>query len=94
MLGLWFAGSRAGLITLPVVIGMALVFGAALRPLLTALVITLTIIAGIRLASSGSAFLVANDVRSTREHMDTIWQGISIFLAHPMIGAGFGRLYR
>jgi len=93
MFGLWLAGSRAGLVATPLVIGMALVFGAPLRPLLTAVAVTMiavTITTGIGLAGSGSAVLIANDARSTREHLDTIWQGIDLFLAHPIIGAGLG----
>jgi O-antigen ligase len=93
MFGLWLAGSRAGLIAGPFVIGMAMFFGAPLRPLLTAAAVTTVAIiltAGFDLATSGSAVLVANDSRSTQEHLDTVWQGMSIFLAHPLIGAGLG----
>jgi hypothetical protein len=93
MFALWLAGSRAGLVAAPLVIGMAAVFGAPLRPLLTAVAVTMTAItltAGLGLATSGSAVLVANDARSTREHLDTVWQGLSMFLAHPIVGAGLG----
>jgi O-antigen ligase len=93
MFALWLAGSRAGLVAAPLVIGMAAVFGAPLRPLLTAVAVTMTAItltAGLGLATSGSAVLVANDARSTREHLDTVWQGLSMFLAYPIVGAGLG----
>jgi O-antigen ligase len=50
----------------------------------------ITLTAGLGLATSGSAVLVANDARSTREHLDTVWQGLSMFLAYPIVGAGLG----
>jgi O-antigen ligase/uncharacterized membrane protein YbhN (UPF0104 family) len=101
LLGLWLTGSRAGLIALPVVFGAALLAGVALRPLLTAVLVAAASIAVIAvlplLTRSGGGALqdvmiaFSQDVTiSTYQHLQTVQDGLAMFLAHPILGAGLG----
>ena len=101
LLGLWFTGSRAGLLALPVVFAAALLAGVSLRPLLTAVMAAAAFVASIAmlpsLARSGGGavpdVMIAfrQDISmSTYQHLQTIQDGLALFLAHPIIGAGLG----
>jgi hypothetical protein len=108
--GLWFSGSRSGLVTMLVLIGAGLAMRLNVRPLLAGCglsALALIAIAHLPLAlravlalwdpsiDDGSAssiliFLSRDTSTSTLEHVVTIQQGLAMFLAHPLFGAGLG----
>lgn len=96
--GLVYAGSRAGLLALPALIVLALVSGVKMRPVVTALAaaaaILLTLAAlSISGGSGGSVALLLLSVldnSSGGQHLQTVEQGLAMFLAYPLFGAGLG----
>jgi O-antigen ligase len=103
LLGIWFAGSRAGFIAAPIVLGAALIMGVALRPLLIAVGATVAFIAGVaglswllpllgQVSEAGRVFVLIrqDDSVATYQHLQTIEQGLAMFMAHPVFGAGLG----
>lgn len=107
-LGLFFSASRAVYIAVPIVIGMAIISGVKLRPVLAALgctvaaVLALMLLPYVRVPAalvSGSGIgsidvgLMAHafePASSNPEHLMTVREGLAMFLAHPLFGAGLG----
>ena len=108
LVGIWFTGSRAGILAVPVVMSAAIMMGVALRPLLMAAAAAMVAIVGIialpsllywagflpldsQFAALDSvwALLERSDV-VTAQHIQTIYDGFAMFLAHPIVGAGLG----
>jgi hypothetical protein len=110
VVGIWFSGSRSGLVTMCILIGAGFVLRANVPPLLTGcglaalLLITiaqLPLVVRPLLALAGasiddhsmSSILVAmsrDSAESTLVHIVTIQQGLAMFLAYPLFGAGLG----
>jgi hypothetical protein len=101
--GLWHAGSRAAEVALPFVLGIALVSGLRLRPILralagaAALVIAMAVIVKIGAIAGGpggSSIWLTKWVKlesdSNMQHLQTVREGFAMFLAHPLFGAGLG----
>jgi hypothetical protein len=103
-LGIWFAGSRAGLIALPIIFAMAFYMRALpLRTTAVALALAaaaLVFIAAIpelvgyfaatRRIPFHISSLMVNSVSSDAEHVKSLIGGWAMFLAHPVFGAGLG----
>ena len=87
--GILIAGSRAGLLAVPVVVGLALVSGVRLRPVLAALIGAAAIVLGLWTLGSAPREALLDDF-SDSQHLLTVQQGIAMFLAHPLFGAGLG----
>jgi hypothetical protein len=89
--GLYYVGSRIGLLAVPLMIGVALVSGVTLRPVLNALAA-----AGVTLLALGAPHDadMLNVVRmggsGDQQHFLTLLQGWHMFLSHPLFGAGLG----
>lgn len=103
--GLWFAGSRAGFIATPVIVIAALFAGIRLRPVAiaalwaAAIPLALVVIPDLHNFASGIsiggfadtvALLAQPQAGSDREHIATVLEGLHMFLAHPVFGAGLG----
>jgi hypothetical protein len=108
--GIWFSGSRSGLVTMVALIGAALVMRANVRPLLTGCglgALLLVAVAQLPLAIrfllaffdpsidthsiAGITDMIGREAEgSTYEHLLTIEQGLAMFAAHPLFGAGLG----
>jgi O-antigen ligase len=103
LLGVWFTGSRAGLLAAPFVLAGTLFMGAPFRPLLASVISAVAVLAGIAVLSqlslglgggalAGSVFVVLNrdEAASTLQHLRTMQEGLALFLEHPLFGAGLG----
>jgi O-antigen ligase len=96
--GLWFAGSRAGWLTAPIVIMCALYLRAisvkqAARALglAVALVVSIAAIAAIPNGSFGTVLPGSlYDQTSSSERLRSLQGGLSLFMSHPIFGAGLG----
>ncbi|MBI1201433.1 MAG: hypothetical protein GC182_02870 [Rhodopseudomonas sp.] len=100
--GLWFAGSRAGFIAIPVVLIAALYAGIALRPVAIAALWASTVplvLAAMHNLGPGFSFdgltnaialLGQPQTGSDRQHIETVVDGLRMFIAHPLFGAGLG----
>ena len=83
---------------LPVLIVLALLSGVKIRPIVTALaaaaaiLLTLAALRRLRQRSGFGALLLWSvlDNSSGGQHLLTIEQGLAMFLAHPLFGAGLG----
>ena len=103
LVGIWFTGSRAAFIAVPFVLAVALFAGAAPRLIFKAVLAAGAFILGLAalqvgvraLAQHGEAivsvFIVFDraDV-VTAQHIQTIYDGLAMFLAQPLFGAGLG----
>ena len=95
---LCYAGSRAGLITLPVMIGLALMSGVKIRPIVAAFAAAAAILFGLYALGflgtvgglGGLPEWALMDSSSSEQHLLTMEQGLTMFLAHPVFGAGLG----
>lgn len=104
LVGIWFSGSRAALLAAPSVLAVALLMGVALRPLLTAGLVATAIGAAIGAlplltqawgGAGGGLFdgLLMLHQRTDAvemQHLQTVFDGLLMFLAHPFFGAGIG----
>jgi hypothetical protein len=105
LVGIWFTGSRAGFLAVPPVLGTAWLLGTTLRPLLMAtlaaavcivIIAMLGNIADVFAGNIGGVFggniadLFGDTGVSTAQHLQTIHEGLRMFLAHPIFGAGLG----
>jgi hypothetical protein len=100
LLGIWFSGSRAGLVVIPALVVTSVFLRIALRPLIVAFALAVAIVVVLPLLpalvgqeSPGGgviALLSRNDPQVTYQHLETILQGLTMFLQHPIFGAGLG----
>jgi O-antigen ligase len=95
MTGIWFTGSRAGILAVPAVIGTAWLMGVALWPLLVAALAAAACIAGVALLPFSPLpwqdfVVLARSDASTSQHLQTVQDGLAMFVAHPIFGAGLG----
>src|SRR5215469_7250539 len=102
VLGLWFSGSRSGLIAVAAVAIVYLVTARENLRLIAAAIIAAAIaIVTVKFAPSSlkGMDLVVESVRSSAqaaaphsfsEHMETIWAALKLFFNHPIFGAGLG----
>jgi O-antigen ligase len=102
--GVWFSGSRAAFIAVPTLMIAAWAMGARLWPMLKALggaVAFIGALAGVEAVLSGGLAASNADPTSilnvlgrtdavTAQHLQTIFEGWAMFLAHPLFGAGLG----
>jgi hypothetical protein len=115
LLGIWFTGSRAALLAVPVVFAVAIAAGGARRPIWIAIFSAVSIVvatwalaqlsvvglpgstsmpgnaAGIGMAMSdriAPAFNPSDAV--VAQHLQTVIDGLAMFRAHPIFGAGLG----
>ena len=98
LVGIWLAGSRAALIAVPFVLVVAVQAGAAPRPILKSVAAACLFILGVAalqavtgIAATGSVInvLERTDV-VTAQHIQTIYDGLAMFTAQPLFGAGLG----
>ena len=71
------------------VVGFALVSGARLRPIFAAFIGAAAIVLGLWTLGSAPRQALLDDF-SDSQHLLTVQQGIAMFLAHPLFGAGLG----
>jgi hypothetical protein len=98
LVGLWFSGSRAGLLAVPVMLAAALAVGASPRLLARAVVIAAAAIASVLLLPSwiehGAFDLLPMLHQRTdvvnEQHLQSVLDGLAMFAAHPVFGAGIG----
>jgi hypothetical protein len=101
LVGIWFSGSRAGLLAVPGILTAALAMGVALRPLLKAALIATAIVAAIGvlplLTQAAGGGLLGNSLMLHQrtdvvelQHLQSVLDGLALFLAHPLFGAGIG----
>jgi Lysylphosphatidylglycerol synthase TM region/O-Antigen ligase len=102
MVGLWFSGSRSGLIAVAAVALMYLITAwENLRLIVAAVTVAAIAIVTIKFCQSslGGWDLVLASVKSSAqaasplsfsEHMETIWAALKLFFDHPIFGAGLG----
>lgn len=83
------AGSRAGMLAVPVIVGLAFVSGLKPRPILAAFAGAAAIVLGLWSLGSAPREALLDDF-SDSQHLLTVQQGIAMFLAHPLFGAGLG----
>ncbi len=99
--GLCYAGSRAGILAAPVVIALALVSGVKIRPILAALASSAAILLALAVlpyvpfgsgagGPSAMAQWALQSAIDNQQHIETVLQGLAMFLAHPLFGAGLG----
>jgi hypothetical protein len=103
--GLCYADSRAGLLAVPTMIGLALVSGVKLRPVLNALASATAILLALAALPYLAAYLPFGsgaggpsalaqwallESSDTQQHVLTVQQGWTMFLSHPLFGAGLG----
>jgi hypothetical protein len=104
--GLWYAGSRAGFIATPLIVFAAIYAGMSPRPIAVAALSAAVIPAGLLLfPHSGLSFggfgmfgnfgdaialLIQPQTSSDKEHITTVVDGLHMFQAHPLFGAGLG----
>ncbi|MBX9825772.1 MAG: O-antigen ligase family protein [Xanthobacteraceae bacterium] len=107
LVGLWLAGSRAAFIAVPFVLVTAVLAGAAPRPILKAVAAACLFVLGVAVlqsalpaltgmtAAGGSVINVfeRTDV-VTAQHIQTIYDGLAMFMAQPLFGAGLGAYMR
>jgi hypothetical protein len=103
LVGIWFTGSRAGFIAVPFVLVGALLAGAAVQPIFKAVSAAGGFILGLAalqfgvlslLQPGGSVVSVIHvfdrtDIVTT-QHIQTIYDGLAMFMAQPLFGAGLG----
>jgi hypothetical protein len=103
LIGIWFTGSRAAFIAVPFVLGAALIAGAAPRPIVKSVAAAASFVAGLAALQFVLANLLGNagagwgviDVFErtdvvTAQHIQTIFDGLAMFMAQPLFGAGLG----
>jgi O-antigen ligase len=94
--GIWFTGSRAGFLAVPAVVGAAWLMGVAPRPLVLAAATAAACIVGVVVLPDlaqpmpGPVLMVEQSDSSTVQHLQTIQEGLAMFLANPIFGAGLG----
>ncbi len=109
--GIWYCGSRAALLSAPIVVALAFLGGIRPRPVITALgwaVLVLLAIAVVpylfaladlvawpnsatnSLGGAGTIVAMLQEEPSAAQHWLTIQQGLAMFAAHPLFGAGLG----
>jgi len=100
LVGLWYTGSRSGIGAGVIVIALALWWGISWRPVLLALLVAAITIILIKLLPAiagnvlNSNLIIAmpwhERASSDREHVDSLWLGLTMIPAHPIFGAGLG----
>ena len=114
--GVWFSGSRSGLVTLLALVaagfalrtnarallagcGLSVIALVAIAQLPLAIQSLLAVLAsfvgedavsGMLLVSSILVFMSRDTTKSTYQHLATVQEGLAMFLAHPLFGAGLG----
>jgi hypothetical protein len=94
-----YTGSRAGFVAAPTMIACALLCGVKLRPLVNALALAAAILStlavlpltmGTEGGPNAVALWQALGSTSDQQHLQTVWDGLGIFMRHPLFGAGLG----
>ncbi|MBX9845491.1 MAG: flippase-like domain-containing protein [Xanthobacteraceae bacterium] len=103
LVGLWLAGSRAAFIAVPFVLAAAVLAGAAPRPILKSVAAAclfifgvavlqseLQAVTGVAAAGGGVVNVFERTDVVTAQHIQTIYEGLAMFMAQPLFGAGLG----
>jgi O-antigen ligase len=103
LVGIWLASSRAAFIAVPFVLVAAVLAGAAPRPILRSVAAACLFIIGVAalqsalqaltgLAAAGGGVINVFDRTDvvTAQHIQTIYDGLAMFMAQPLFGAGLG----
>jgi hypothetical protein len=102
VVGLWFSGSRSGLIAVVVVVIMYLITAWENRRLIVAAISAAAIaIVAIKFCKSslGELDLIIASIKSSpqaanplsfSDHMASMWAALKLFFDHPILGAGLG----
>jgi O-antigen ligase len=96
LLGIWFTGSRAGLLAVPVVFTVAIIMGAPRRPVWLAvlpaglIVLALWMLMPVGGISDRIAPVFDPTDAVVAQHLQTVIDGLAMFQAHPIFGAGLG----
>jgi O-antigen ligase len=103
LIGIWFTGSRAALIAVPMMLAAALLAGAAPRPIFKAVFVAAAFVLGFltlqfvllsfgHLEASRAGFIGVFERGDAvvAQHIQTIYDGLAMFLAQPLFGAGLG----